>query len=166
MPTIAVTRADIPHENFGEITRLAWIGRSVDPKANRKNTRVQRGRMDANLPRPLSMRRTRRRRDGISQRIGELAERVDPYFRSELQRMQYGQGGLSEQSGGQEGVVQWAMDHYGLKAAYLEEQGDPREARHQTAGGGEGVQPGAGGDSTGPLIPGSRHDRSGCYRLS
>ena len=37
MPSIAVTRTDIPHTNFGEIT-LVMDKSTVDPKANRKNT--------------------------------------------------------------------------------------------------------------------------------
>lgn len=36
MPSIAVTKADIPHTNFGKIT-LVMDRRTVDPKANRKN---------------------------------------------------------------------------------------------------------------------------------
>ena len=37
MPSIAVTRIDVPHTNFGDIT-LVMDKRSIDPKANRKNT--------------------------------------------------------------------------------------------------------------------------------
>ena len=37
MPSIAVTRTDIPHTNFGDIT-LVMDKSTIDPKANRKNT--------------------------------------------------------------------------------------------------------------------------------
>ena len=37
MPSIAVTRADIPHTNFGDIT-LVMSRQTVDPRANRRNT--------------------------------------------------------------------------------------------------------------------------------
>lgn len=37
MPSIAVTRTDIPHTNFGDIT-LVMNKSTIDPKANRKNT--------------------------------------------------------------------------------------------------------------------------------
>lgn len=121
MPSIAVTRADIPHENFGEIT-LVMDRRSVDPKANRKNTVYSADAWTPTFP-AIEYEADQKAARRISQRIGELAERVDPYFRSELQRMQYGQEDYLNSQGGQEGVVQWAMDHYGLKAAYLEEQG-------------------------------------------
>ena len=121
MPSIAVTRADIPHENFGEIT-LVMDRRSVDPKANRKNTVYSADAWTPTFP-AIEYEADQKAARRISQRIGELAEQVDPYFRSELQRMQYGQEDYLNSQGGQEGVVQWAMDHYGLKAAYLEEQG-------------------------------------------
>ena len=121
MPSIAVTRADIPHENFGEIT-LVMDRRSVDPKANRKNTVYSADAWTPTFP-AIEYEADQKVARRISQRIGELAERVDPYFRSELQRMQYGQEDYLNSQGGQEGVVQWAMDHYGLKAAYLEEHG-------------------------------------------
>lgn len=37
MPSIAVTRTDIPHTNFGDIT-LVMDKSTIDPQENRKNT--------------------------------------------------------------------------------------------------------------------------------
>ena len=36
MPSLAITKADIPHSNFGDIT-LVFGKETIDPKANKKN---------------------------------------------------------------------------------------------------------------------------------
>lgn len=121
MPSIAVTRADIPHVNFGDIT-LVMSRQTVDPRANRRNTVYSADAWTPTFPaieydaNPQAMRR-------ISRRIGELSAQVDPFFQDELRRVQYGLDDYLNRHGGEEGLVQWVMDNYGLKAAYLEEQG-------------------------------------------
>ena len=121
MPSIAVTRADIPHVNFGDIT-LVMSRQTVDPRANRRNTVYSADAWTPTFPaieydaNPQAMRR-------ISRRIGELSAQVDPFFQDELRRVQYDLDDYLNRHGGEEGLVQWVMDNYGLKAAYLEEQG-------------------------------------------
>lgn len=121
MPSIAVTRADIPHTNFGDIT-LVMSRQTVDPRANRRNTVYSADAWTPTFPAieyeadPQAERR-------ISRRIGELSAQVDPFFRDDLRRVQYGLDDYLNRHGGEEGLARWAMDNYGLKAAYLEEQG-------------------------------------------
>lgn len=121
MPSIAVTRADIPHVNFGDIT-LVMSRQTVDPRANRRNTVYSADAWTPTFPAieyeadPQAERR-------ISRRIGELSARVDPFFQDDLRRVQYGLDDYLNRHGGEEGLARWAMDNYGLKAAYLEEQG-------------------------------------------
>ena len=121
MPSIAVTRADIPHINFGDIT-LVMSRQTVDPRANRRNTVYSADAWTPTFPAieyeadPQAERR-------ISRRIGELSAQVDPFFQDDLRRVQYGLDDYLNRHGGEEGLARWAMDNYGLKAAYLEEQG-------------------------------------------
>ena len=121
MPSIAVTRADIPHINFGDIT-LVMSRQTVDPRANRRNTVYSADAWTPTFPAieyeadPQAERR-------ISRRIGELSAQVDPFFQDDLRRVQYGLDDYLNHHGGEEGLARWAMDNYGLKAAYLEEQG-------------------------------------------
>lgn len=121
MPSIAVTRTDIPHTNFGEIS-LVMDKRAVDPKASRKNTVYSADAWTPTFPQVEYEADTQAERR-ISRRIGELSARVDPYFQDDLRRLQYGLDDYLNRHGGEEGLARWAMDNYGLKAAYLEEQG-------------------------------------------
>ena len=75
MPSIAVTRIDVPHTNFGDIT-LVMDKRSIDPKANRKNTVYSADAWTPTFPQveyaadPAAERR-------ISGRLRELSGKVD-----------------------------------------------------------------------------------------
>lgn len=121
MPSIAVTRTDIPHTNFGEIT-LVMDRQSIDPRTNRRNAVYSADAWTPTFPQieyetdPQVERR-------ISGKIGELSGRIDPIFRDELRRLQYGLDDYLNRHGGEQGLASFAMDNYGLKAAYLEEQG-------------------------------------------
>lgn len=121
MPSIAVTRTDIPHTNFGEIS-LVMDKRAVDPKASRKNTVYSADAWTPTFPQ-VEYEADTQAEWRISRRIGELSARVDPYFQDDLRRLQYGLDDYLNRHGGEEGLARWAMDNYGLKAAYLEEQG-------------------------------------------
>lgn len=121
MPSIAVTRTDIPHTNFGDIT-LVMDKRSIDPKASRKNTVYSADAWTPTFPQ-VEYEADAQAERRISRRIGELSALVDPYFQDDLRRLQYGLDDYLNRHGGEEGLARWAMDNYGLKAAYLEEQG-------------------------------------------
>lgn len=121
MPSIAVTRADIPHVNFGDVT-LVMDRRSVDPKASRKNTVYSADAWTPTFP-AIEYETDTQAERRISRRIGELSGQVDPLFQDDLRRIQYGLDDYLNRHGGEEGLIRWVMDNYGLKAAYLEEQG-------------------------------------------
>ena len=121
MPSIAVTKSSIPHTNFGDIT-LVMDKRSIDPKANRKNIVYSADAWTPTFP-AVEYEADEVVVNRISQRIGELSAQVDPFFQNDLRRIQYGMEEYLNRYGGEEGLVDWATGNYGLKAAYLEEQG-------------------------------------------
>lgn len=121
MPSIAVTRIDVPHTNFGDIT-LVMDKRSIDPKANRKNTVYSADAWTPTFPQveyaadPAAERR-------ISGRLRELSGKVDEMFKQDLYRITYDMEDLLNRYGGEEGLLRQVVDNYGLKAAYLEDAG-------------------------------------------
>ena len=121
MPSIAVTRTDVPHTNFGDIT-LVMDKRSIDPKANRKNTVYSADAWTPTFPQveyaadPAAELR-------ISGRLRELSGKVDEMFRQDLYRITYDMEDLLNRYGGEDGLLRQVMDNYGLKAAYLEDAG-------------------------------------------
>lgn len=121
MPSIAVTRIDVPHTNFGDIT-LVMDKRSIDPKANRKNTVYSADAWTPTFPQveyaadPAAERR-------ISGRLRELSGKVDEMFKRDLYRITYDMEDLLNRYGGEEGLLRQVVDNYGLKAAYLEDAG-------------------------------------------
>lgn len=121
MPSIAVTRIDVPHTNFGDIT-LVMDKRSIDPKANRKNTVYSADAWTPTFPQveyaadPAAERR-------ISGRLRGLSGKVDEMFKQDLYRITYDMEDLLNRYGGEEELLRQVMDNYGLKAAYLEDAG-------------------------------------------
>ena len=121
MPSLAITKADIPHSNFGDIT-LIFGRETIDPKANKKNKVYS-----ADAWTPVFPRVEYEADSDVSKRISaklySFDGRIDDTFQRDLQRMQYGYEDYLNSDGGEEGLVQRALENYGLKAAYLEEQG-------------------------------------------
>lgn len=127
MPSIAVTRTDIPHTNFGDIT-LVMDRRSIDPRASRKNTVYSADAWTPTFPQvEYAADATVERR--ISGRLNSLSHQIDEMFRQELYRVSYDMEDLLNRYGGEAGLVEHAMNNYGLKAAYLEEQGQHKATR-------------------------------------
>lgn len=121
MPSIAVTRTDIPHTNFGEIS-LVMDKRAVDPKASRKNTVYSADAWTPTFPQvEYAADAAAERR--ISGRLNSLSRQIDEMFRQDLYRVSYDMEDLLNRYGGEVGLVEHAMDNYGLKAAYLEDHG-------------------------------------------
>ena len=121
MPSIAVTRQDIPHTNFGDITLVMDKG-AIDPKASRKNTVYSADAWTPTVPRveyeadPKAERR-------ITTKLDQLGEKLDKHFRDSLHHVSYGMDELLNRYDGEAGVIEHAMENYGMKAAFLEEQG-------------------------------------------
>ena len=121
MPSIAVTRTDIPHTNFGDIT-LVMDKRSIDPKADRKNTVYSADAWTPTFP-TVEYEADAAAERRIAQRLNRLSSKVDEMFRQDLYRAGYDMSDLLNRYGGERGLIEHVMDNYGLKAAYLEEQG-------------------------------------------
>ena len=121
MPSIAITKADIPHTNFGDIT-LVFGRETVDPKANKKNVVYSADAWTPTFPR-TEYEEDQAVGNEISRRLRGLEKIVDDHFQNDLRRVYLDIEGTLNRYGGEEGLIQYAMDNYGLKAAYLEEQG-------------------------------------------
>ena len=121
MPSIAITKADIPHDNFGEITLI--MGKdTIDPKANKKNVVYSADAWTPTFPRveyetDINVERQ------INNRLLDLASKVEDVFKHDIDMMRYSHEDNLNRYGGEEGLIQYAMEKYGLKAAYLEDQG-------------------------------------------
>ena len=121
MPSIAVTKSDIPHDNFGEIT-LIFGKDTVDPKANKKNVVYSADAWTPTFPQ-VEYEADINVESRINNKINDLKTRVDDIFNDDLNRLKYNYEYNLNRYGGEEGLVKNAMENYGLKAAYLEEQG-------------------------------------------
>lgn len=121
MPSLAVTKADIPHSNFGEIT-LVFGKETIDPKANKKNKTYSADAWTPTFPSveyEADSKVVRR----ASQKLRELGGKIGEEFQRDLSRIGYSIEDYLNRQGGEEGLVQYVMDNYGLKAAYLEDIG-------------------------------------------
>ena len=121
MPSIAITKAYIPHDNFGEITLI--MGKdTIDPKANKKNVVYSADAWTPTFPSveyetDINVERQ------INNRLLDLASKVEDVFKHDIDMMRYSHEDNLNRHGGEEGLIQYAMEKYGLKAAYLEDKG-------------------------------------------
>ena len=121
MPSIAVTKADIPHTNFGDIT-LVFGRDTIDPEVSRKNTVYSADAWTPTFPQ-IEYEINDKVGSAANRRLLELESRIDAHFRRDLGRVAYSMTDTLNRYGGEEGFIQHAMDNYGMKAAYLEEHG-------------------------------------------
>lgn len=121
MPSIAVTRQDIPHTNFGDITLVMDKG-AIDPKASRKNTVYSADAWTPTVPR-VEYEADAKAEQRIATKLDQLGEKLDKHFRDSLHQVSYGMDELLNRYDGEAGVIEHAMENYGMKAAFLEEQG-------------------------------------------
>lgn len=121
MPSLAVTKASIPHDNFGEIT-LIFGKETIDPKANKKNKVYSADAWTPTFP-SVEYEADSKVVNRVNQKLRELGEMVDEEFQNDLSRVGYSIEDYLNRQGGEEGLIQYVMDNYGLKAAYLEDIG-------------------------------------------
>lgn len=120
MPSIAVTKSDIPHTNFGEIS-LVMKKETVDPKANRKNTVYSADAWTPVFP-VIEYAINEKSASSVSNRLRDLSEKVDGEFRdSVIKAISSFREYVTD--GGSRHAVSMLRDNYGLKSAYLEENG-------------------------------------------
>lgn len=121
MPSIAITKAEIPHENFGEITLI--LGKdSIDPKANKKNVVYSADAWTPVFPR-VEYEPDAKVEKQVNKKLLDLAIKVDDVFKHDLDTLRYSHEDNLNRYGGEEGYIQYVMDKYGVKAAYLEDKG-------------------------------------------
>ena len=121
MPSLAITKSDIPHSNFGDIT-LVFGKETIDPKANKKNKVYSADAWTPVFPR-VEYEADSTVANRISKKLYAVESKIDDTFHRDLRRIQFGFEDYLNSQGGEEGLIQYALDNYGLKAAYLEEQG-------------------------------------------
>ena len=122
MPSLAVTKASIPHDNFGEIT-LIFGKETIDPKASKKNKVYSADAWTPTFP-SVEYEADSKVVSRVGQKLRELGGMVDDVFQNDLSRIGYSIEDYLNRQGGEEGLIQYVMDNYGLKAAYLEDSGN------------------------------------------
>ena len=130
MPSIAIAKNDIGHQNFGPIS-LVFGKDTIDPKANKRNKVYSADAWTPTFPQ-VEYEVDSKADTRIYNKLTDLKRAVDPYFADDLSRMMYGIEEQINRYGGEEGLVQRAMDSYGLKAAYLEDIGEHAEVVQRT----------------------------------
>jgi hypothetical protein len=130
MPSIAVTKADIGHENFGDIS-LVFTKDTIDPKMNRKNKVYAADAWTPTFPR-IEYDLNSKVEDSAAETIQNLvssgvdqeyARQARTFTQSISDKVQYG---------GENSIVESAMSNSGLKAAYLKSIGQDVESVQKT----------------------------------
>lgn len=121
MPSIAITKAGIPHTNFGDIT-VVFGKETIDPKVSRYNAVYSADAWTPVVPR-IEYEADGKATDRVYNRLGELKGKVAEYFQHDLDVVRYDIEDRLNREGGEKGVVDSLLNNYALKAAFLEEQG-------------------------------------------
>lgn len=122
MPSIAVTRSDVEHSNFGDIS-LIFDKSTIDPKASRKNTVYSADAWTPTFPQ-IEYETNTKVDNAVYSRLTALSRNMDEFYREDLKRVLYGVDDGLNRYGGEAGFVEHAMDNLGLQAAYLEDNGE------------------------------------------
>lgn len=122
MPSIAVTRSDVEHSNFGDIS-LIFDKSTIDPKASKKNTVYSADAWTPTFPQ-IEYETNTKVDNAVYSRLTALSRNVDEFYREDLKRVLYGVDDGLNRYGGEAGFVEHAMDNLGLQAAYLEDNGE------------------------------------------
>ncbi len=125
MPSIAITKADIGHENFGDIS-LVFRKDTIDPKRNKKNKVYSADAWTPTFPRieyEVDIKRGREIENRIRQTNGKIPEE---YYRDAWEQI----GGIEytiNNIGGEDRLISKVLENHGMKAVYLAEQGEEVE---------------------------------------
>ena len=115
MPSIAVTRSDVEHSNFGNIS-LIFDKSTIDPKASRKNTVYSADAWTPTFPR-IEYETNTKVDNAVYSRLTALSRNMDEFYREDLKRVLYGVDDGLNRYGGEAGFVERAMDNLGLQTA-------------------------------------------------
>lgn len=115
MPSIAVTRSDVEHSNFGDIS-LIFDKSTIDPKASRKNTVYSADAWTPTFPQ-IEYETNKKVDNAVYSRLTALSRNMDEFYREDLKRVLYGVDDGLNRYGGEAGFVEHAMDNLGLQTA-------------------------------------------------
>ena len=115
MPSIAVTRSDVEHSNFGDIS-LIFDKSTIDQKASRKNTVYSADAWTPTFPQ-IEYETNTKVDNAVYSRLTALSRNMDEFYREDLKRVLYGVDDGLNRYGGEAGFVERAMDNLGLQTA-------------------------------------------------
>ena len=115
MPSIAVTRSDVEHSNFGDIS-LIFDKSTIDPKASRKNTVYSADAWTPTFPQ-IEYETNTKVDNAVYSRLTALSRNMDEFYREDLKRVLYGVDDGLNRYGCEAGFVERAMDNLGLQTA-------------------------------------------------
>lgn len=140
MPSIAIAKAEIGHQNFGPIS-LVFGRDTIDPKKNKKNVGYTADAWTPTFPQIEYQTESKKERE-----LKEWARGLDipEYYGRELNRAMNGLEDQANKRGGLEGLADYLAENKGMQAAYLAEQGTPVEIvkteKEKSAGFPEGMK--------------------------
>lgn len=137
MPSIAITKASMGHQNFGDIS-LIFGRETIDPKQNRKNMAYSADAWTPTFPQ-------------LDYKIDDAKERalvdwarkleIPQEYRNRAVRFVSDLEDQAMRYGGESGLVKAAEDNPGMQAAYLAEKGETIEIEKRTQAKESGFSP-------------------------
>lgn len=126
MPSIAVTKANIGHSNFGDIT-MVFGKETIDPK-NKKNKVYGADAWTPTFPQTEYEADEKTARN-VTDKIYEWSEDLADTYKNQARALVSGLAYNLDNYGGVEGLVERAKRNDGMKAAYLASQGQKVEVK-------------------------------------
>lgn len=121
MPSIAIAKADIGHQNFGDIS-LVFGRETIDPKVNRKNKVYSADAWTPTFPK-IEYEADPKAEKRMRTTLTKLGNSMESYLNERLRQVIYGVDEYLNRYEGEEGFIEYVMQNYGVKAAFLEDQG-------------------------------------------
>lgn len=123
MPSIAIAKTEIGHQNFGPIS-LVFGKDTIDPKKNKKNVGYTADAWTPTFPQ-IEYQVDSKKEAALKKWARELD--IPEYYRSELNRALYSLEDQANKRDGLEGLANYLAENKGMQAAYLVEHGVPVE---------------------------------------
>lgn len=135
MPSIAVTRTDVGHQTFGDIS-LVFGRKTIDPKANRKNVVYSADAWTPTFP-TIEYQTDKNVHSRAYTYLNELARSLPSEYQKDIHMFINDPDYQLQRYGGESGLIDAAMENRGIRAAYAKETGHnvTMETRTETKGG-------------------------------
>lgn len=124
MPSIAITKADIGHSNFGDIS-IVFKKDTIDPK-NRKNKVYGADAWTPTFPR-IEYEADEKAARAAADIVNQLSEDLPDEYAGRAKSFVSGVESNLDNYGGKAGLIDRALNDYGMKAAYLASEGESVE---------------------------------------